>query len=122
MPVGDVGAGTETGDEVSVGVAQKPVAPLDEAFRAGPGEDEGLDGPGERGGFDERQIAGKEPLEHGSVFIADSDRKARLDPVPSEQFVRSPSEEVAAVTIDQKNPSVPVQFEQDDVSRVQVLL
>ena len=42
-PLGDVGAGTERAGDLSVVMAEQPVAPLDEAFLAGPGDDGILD-------------------------------------------------------------------------------
>ena len=110
IPLGDVGAGTERADHVSFVIAEKPVAPLDEAFLAGPGDD---------GILDDRQISAEQLSTLLLELSPHPDRKARLDPVAAKQFIRGPSQKRARVPIDEHDPPFQIQLEQDDVGGVQ---
>ena len=49
-------------------------------------------------------------------------RKARVDPLSPYQLVGCPSQDGARVAIDQRNSTIQVDSEQDDIRRVQVPL
>ena len=49
-------------------------------------------------------------------------RQAGLDPVAPEQLALGPSQEVAALAVDQRDPPVQVEREQDDFGRVEIAL
>ena len=53
---------------------------------------------------------------------ADRRRQAGLDPVAPEQLALGPAQEVAALAIDQRDPPVEVEREQDDFGGVEVAL
>ena len=74
---------------MSLVVAQQPVVPLDEAFLTGLGDD---------GILDDRQISAEQRSTLLIELFPDPDRKARLDPVATKQFIRGPSQKRARRT------------------------
>src|ERR1700681_1491897 len=109
----DIRSGTERADNVTRVFAQERIAPLDQPFLAGLGENWILD---------DGQISAELVVERRSERVPQTGRKARLDPVAPQQLVCRPSEDGACVTIHERNPSTQVQREQDDLRRVQVSL
>ena len=98
---------------MSLVIAEKPVAPFDEAFLTGLGDD---------GMLDDRQISSEQLSTLPVELFPYPDRKARLDPVVAKQFIRGPSQKRARVPIDEHDPPFQIQREQDDVGRVQISL
>src|SRR5207249_1558009 len=93
---GDVAARTEHADDVSHRVSAEGMAPINQAFFAGSGQNRFL----ASAGFVPQPIA-----KRATADIAQPLRQAGVKPVTSEEFDFAPSKQLAALSVNQRNAS-----------------